>query len=69
MDCCWDNKESTQNFPVSYASEIAGPGTNIGILYIDPKGSNCNQDPKMSQMYVLLTVKKFYFHPCTSNWK
>jgi hypothetical protein len=38
LDCCWDNKEVTQNFPVSYASGIAGPGTNNGILYIDPKG-------------------------------
>jgi len=45
-----DNKEATQNIPVSYASGIAGPGTNIGLLYIGPKGSNCNQDPKMSRM-------------------
>ena len=34
--------------PVSYTSGIAGPGTNIGKLYTGPKGSNCNQDPKMS---------------------
>jgi len=50
LDFCWDNKEATQNIPVSYASGIAGPGTNIGILYIDPKGSNCKQDTKMSRM-------------------
>jgi len=36
--------------PVSYASGTAGPGTNNGKLYIGPKGSNCNQDPKMSRM-------------------
>jgi hypothetical protein len=63
------NKEATQNFPVSYASGIARSGTNIEVLYIGPKGSNCNQDPKVSRMEVLLTVKKFYFHPCTSNWE
>jgi len=50
LDCCWDNKEVTQNIPVFYASGIAEPGANIGILYIGPKGSNCNQDPKMSRM-------------------
>jgi len=50
LDCCWDYKEATQNVPVSYESGIAGPGTNIGKLYIGPKGNNCNQDPKMSRM-------------------
>ena len=43
-------QRDTQNAPVSYASGIAGPGTNIGKLYIGPKGSNCNRDPKMSRM-------------------
>jgi hypothetical protein len=47
LDCCWDNKEDTQNFSVSYASRIGGAGTNFGMLYIDQKGSNCNQDPKI----------------------
>jgi hypothetical protein len=42
LDCCWDSKEGTQYFPVSYASGIAGSGTNIGILYIGSKGSKCN---------------------------
>ena len=45
-----DYKVATQNVPVSYSSGIAGPGTNIGKLYIGSKGSNCNQDPKMSRM-------------------
>jgi len=36
--------------PISCASGIAGPGTNFWKLYIGPKGSNCNQDPKMSRM-------------------
>ena len=45
-----DYKQATQNGPVSYSSGIAEPGTNRGKLYIDPKGSNCNQDPKMSRM-------------------
>jgi hypothetical protein len=49
LDCCWNNKEATQNIPVSYASAISRPRTNIGIQYIGPKGSNCNQDPKMSR--------------------
>jgi hypothetical protein len=30
--CCWDNKEATQNFPVSYASGIPGPGTNTACI-------------------------------------
>jgi hypothetical protein len=43
-------QKATQNIPVFYASGITRPRTNIGILYTDPKGSNCNQDPKMSRM-------------------
>ena len=45
-----DYKEATQNVPVSYSSGIAGPGTNIGKVYIGLKGSNCNQNPKISRM-------------------
>jgi hypothetical protein len=45
-----DYKEATQNVPVSYSSGIAGPRTNIRKLYIGPKRSNCNQDPKMARM-------------------
>jgi hypothetical protein len=32
LDCCWDNKETTQNLHVSYASGIAVPGTNTACV-------------------------------------
>jgi hypothetical protein len=32
LDCCWDNKEATQNFHVSYASGLAEPGTNTACV-------------------------------------
>jgi hypothetical protein len=64
LDCCWDNKEATQFscFLCEWDSRARDKHWYT-VQYIGPKGSNCNRDPKM------LTVKKFYFHPCTSNWE